>query len=288
MEFPMLDKIVSIHREDDIYAPTGLHVDEDPSKLCITFDKLLRDTPFVSRVRSMLQRLEQEYGMPVDVEFACDGEKFYLLQCRTQSQAKEVAPVKVPTGVPAEDVIFDARKYVRSGLLEGLEYVVYVDPAAYDAVPTRQKRNEVARVVGHVNHALPPKSFVLIGPGRWGSNDILLGVPIRYADINRCRLLIEVARHKDGFAPEVSFGTHFFQDLVEADIHYLPLYPDEPGNHFRESFFRETANRLGTLCPDDAEYEDIVRVIHVPAVAGGRRLTVAMDGASDHALAFLK
>ena len=196
--------------------------------------------------------------------------------------------MKVPAGVPEADIIFDAHRYVRSGLLEGLEYIVYVDPAAYDAVPTRQKRNEVARAVGHVNHALPPKSFVLIGPGRWGSNDILLGVPIRYADINRCRLLIEVARQKDGFAPEVSFGTHFFQDLVEADIHYLPLYPDEPGSHFNEEFFMQAPNCLARLRPEDAEYADVVRVIHVPEVTNGRRLTVAMDGATDHALAFLK
>ncbi len=288
MDFPMLDKIVSLHRDGDIYAPTGLHVDADPSQLCITFDKLLRETPFVPRVRGMLQRLEQEYGMPVDVEFACDGEKFYLLQCRTQSQAKEVAPVKVPKDVPEQDIIFDAHRFVRTGLLEGLEYIVYVNLAGYDALATRQQRNEVARTVGHVNHALPPKSFVLIGPGRWGSNDILLGVPIRYADINRCRLLIEVARHKDGFAPEVSFGTHFFQDLVEADIHYLPLYPDEPGNHFNEEFLMQAPNRLASLSADDAEYADVVRVIHVPAVTHGRRLTVAMDGATDHALAFLK
>lgn len=146
----------------------------------------------------------------------------------------------------------------------------------------------MARSVGHVNHALPPKSFVLIGPGRWGSNDILLGVPIRYADINRCRLLIEVARRKDGFAPEVSFGTHFFQDLVEADIHYLPLYPDEPGNRFNEEFLAHSPNRLAQVSPADAEYESVVRVIHVPAVAGGRRLSVAMDGATDLALAYLK
>ncbi len=288
MDFPMLDKIVSLHRDGDIYPPTGLHVDADPSQLCISFDKLLRETPFVPRVRGMLQKLEQEYGMPVDVEFACDGEKFYLLQCRTQSQAKEVAPVKVPPGVPQADIIFDAHRYVRTGLLEGIEYIVYVDPAAYDALATRQKRNEVARAVGHVNHALPPKSFILIGPGRWGSNDILLGVPIRYADINRCRLLIEVARHKDGFAPEVSFGTHFFQDLVEADIHYLPLYPDEPGSHFNEEFFMQAPNHLARLSPEDTDYADVVRVIQVPEVANGRRLTVAMDGGNDHALAYLK
>lgn len=288
MDFPMLDKIVSIHREGDIYAPTGLHIDADPSRLCITFDKLLRETPFVPRIRGMLQRLEQEYGMPVDVEFACDGEKFYLLQCRTQTQAKEAAPVKVPGGIPENDIIFDAHRYIRTGLLEGLEYIVYVDPAGYDALSSRQERNEIARTVGRVNHALPAKSFVLIGPGRWGSNDILLGVPIRYADINRCRLLIEVARQKDGFAPEVSFGTHFFQDLVEADIHYLPLYPDEPGNRFNEAFLMQSPNSLASISSKDAEFAGIVRVIHVPAVTQGRRLTVAMDGASDHALAYLK
>ena len=287
-DFPMLDKIVSIHRDGDIYPPTGVHVDAEPAQMCITFDKLLRETPFVPRIRAMLGRLEQEYGMPVDLEFACDGEKFYLLQCRTQSQAKEAAPVKVPAGIPEADIVFDAHRYVRTGLLDGLEYIVYVDPAGYDALSTRQERNEVARVVGRVNHALPKKSFVLIGPGRWGSNDILLGVPIRYADINRCRLLIEVSRQKDGFSPEVSFGTHFFQDLVEADIHYLPLYPDEPGNRFSEAFLAHSLSRLTALSPQDDEYEKIVRVIHVPAVAAGRKLTVAMDGATDHALAYLK
>jgi len=287
-ELPMADKIVSIHRDGELYAPTGAHVDADPAQLCITFDKLLRETPFVQRVRTMLQRLEQEYQMPVDMEFACDSERFYLLQCRTQSQVKDAGPVSIPAEVPQRDVIFDAHRFVRTGLIEAVEYVVYVDPQAYDALPTRQKRNEVARVVGRVNHALPPKSYVLIGPGRWGSNDILLGVPVRYADINCCRVLIEVARRKDGFSPEVSFGTHFFQDLVEAGIHYLPLYPDEDGTRFNNEFFLDTPNKLADIVPDDAKYADVVRVIHVPEVAQGRRLTLAMDGESDRALAYLK
>ncbi len=288
LELPMLDKIMSIHRDGDLYAPTGLHVDAEPTQLCITFDKLLRDTPFVPRIREMLRRLEQEYGMPVDMEFACDGEKFYLLQCRTQSQVKDAGPVKIPSDIPDGDVLFDARRFVRTGWIEGIEYVVYVDSDAYDALPTRQKRNETARVVGRINRALPPKSFVLIGPGRWGSNDILLGVPVRYADINHCQVLIEVARQKDGFCPEVSFGTHFFQDLVEAGIHYLPLYPDEGGNRYNAEFLTQASNKLATLIPDDAEFCEVIRVIHVPSVANGRRLNLAMDGEIDRALAYLQ
>lgn len=287
-DFSMLDKLVSVHRDGELYPPTGLRVDDDPAQLCITFDKLLRETPFVQRVRDMLARLEDAYGVPVDIEFASDGEKFYILQCRSQSQAVETEPVRVPTDIANADIIFDAHRFVRTGLIEGIEYIVYVDSGAYDALPTRERRLEVARVVGRVNHALPPKSFILIGPGRWGSNDILLGVPVRYADINRCRMLIEVARQKDGFAPEVSFGTHFFQDLVEANIHYLPLYPDVGGNRFNEAFLRNTRNALAQIVPADADFAADLRVIHVPEVAGGRMLTVAMDGETDVAVAYLK
>jgi hypothetical protein len=232
--------------------------------------------------------LEKAYGVPVDVEFATDGEKFYLLQCRMQSQAAETDPVKLPTHIPEPDILFDARKFVRSGWIEGVEYIVYVDAASYDAVPTRERRLDIARVVGRINHALPPKSFVLVGPGRWGSNDITLGVPVRYADINRCRMLIEVARQKDGFCPEVSFGTHFFQDLVEANIHYLPLYPDDHGVRFNERFFQQSPNRLASIVPADAEFAAQIRVIHLPTVAHGRTLTVAMDGEMDVAVAYLR
>ena len=286
-DVPMLDKLVSVHREGELYTPTGQRVDDDPKDFCITFDKLLRTTPFVDRVKGMLARLEDAYGIPVDMEFATDGEKFYVLQCRTQSQAADTGPVELPTGVPDEDIIFDAHQYVRTGLLKGLEYVVYIDPLKYGAIGTRERRIEIARAVGRLNHKLERKSFALIGPGRWGSNDIRLGVPVRYADINRCCVLIEVARQKDGFCPEVSFGTHFFQDLVEAGIHYLPLYPDEGDNRFNETFLSQTHNVLPELLPDDADYASEIHVIHVPAVANGRKLTIAMDGETDAAIAYL-
>jgi hypothetical protein len=287
-DLPMLDKVVSVFREDDLYTPAGQRVDADLGALYVTFDKLLRSTPFIPRVKEMMARLEDAYGCPVDLEFAVDGEKFYVLQCRTQSQRVDAAPVETPQNILEEDILFDAHRYIRTGLVEGIEYIVYVDPRVYDAVPTRERRVEIARVVGRVNRRLPSKSFVLIGPGRWGSNDIRLGVPIRYADINHCCVLIEVARQTDGFCPEVSFGTHFFQDLVEAGIHYLPLYPDEKGNRFNEAFLNQSPNALVDVVPDDAEFAAEVRVIHLPAVASGRKLTIAMNGDEDHAVAYLK
>lgn len=287
-DFPMLDKIVSTSREGELYAPAGLHVDAEPEQMVVTFDKLLRSTPFAQRIRGMLSLLEEAYGYPVDVEFACDGQHLYVLQCRALSQTAETSPACIPDDVRPEDVIFDARKFVRSGLVENIEYVVYVDARAYDAIPTRERRHELARVVGRLNHRLERGSFILVGPGRWGSRDILLGVPVTYADINRSRMLIEVARARGGFVPEVSFGTHFFQDLVESNIHYLPLYPDESPNRFHEPFFDQCPGTLAELLPEDADFASELRVVHVPSVSGGRRLHVAMDGDNDYAVAYVR
>jgi pyruvate,water dikinase len=76
----------------------------------------------------------------------------------------------------------------------------------------------------------------------------------------------------------VSYGTHFFQDLVEADIAILPLYPDNPGSVLREEFLLESENSIASLDPSLAEHAGIVHVIHVPAVRGGQYLHVYLDG----------
>ncbi len=285
---PMIDRIVSVYRDGDLFSPPGLHIDARPDQLRVTFDKLIRTTPFAARVRDMLARLEDAYGMPIDMEFACDGEKFYMLQCRTLAQTRDAGPVRVPDNIPVEDVLFEATRFVRTGLIESIRYIVYVDPRVYDAVPSRERRVEIARAIGHLNHLLPKREFILVGPGRWGSNDICLGVPVRYADINHTRMLIEVARAKEGFVPEVSFGTHFFQDLVEADIHYLPLYPDTDGVRFNEAFLEQAGNALPRLAPKFADFEREIRVIDVPESARGRCLTIALDGEGERALAYLK
>jgi hypothetical protein len=286
-DFPMLDRCISIRHERSLIAPTGTFISAAPEDLFITFDKLMSEGSFPRQLLQILKRLQVAYGVPVDVEFAHDGESLFVLQCRTLSQSAEHQAAPIPTDVPEERVIFTASRFVRSGLVEDIEYVIYVDPRDYDNVPTRDKRIEVARVIGRLNEKLGEHRFILIGPGRWGSNDMRLGIPVSYADISKSRMLIEVAREKDGYVPEVSYGTHFFQDLVEADILYLPLYPDDRRNRFNDTFMNGTANCLAQLLPADEEMAKAIRVIHVPTSGGGRRLQVVMNGQEDKALAYL-
>ena len=100
-------------------------------------------------------------------------------------------------------------------------------------------------------------------------------------------MLIEIARKKGSYLPELSFGTHFFQDLVEADIRYLPLYPDEPQVTFHEAFLLRAPNALQHLVPELARLQDVVRVIDVPAAANGDVLRVLLNADLDEAMGVL-
>jgi hypothetical protein len=109
----------------------------------------------------------------------------------------------------------------------------------------------------------------------------------RLCDIYNTRALVEVGWAQGGSRPTLSYGTHFFQDLVESRIYPLAIYPGEPGNPFNKPFFDSALNALPALLPEDARHEAFVKVIDVPATTGGRVLELVMSGEVGKALAFL-
>jgi hypothetical protein len=165
---------------------------------------------------------------------------------------------------------------------------VYVDPEAYAATESLERLRAVGLAVGALNKVLPKRQFLLMGPGRWGSRgDVRLGVSVTYADVSNTAVLVEIARKKGNYLPDLSFGTHFFQDLVESSIRYLPLYPDEPGVAFNEAFLRGAQSVLPELLPQFKELADTVRVIDVPRATEGLVLRVLMNADLDEAVGIL-
>jgi hypothetical protein len=214
------------------------------------------------------------------MEFAWDEEKLYILQCRSLSLRKEVDRVAIPSGAPEEDKLFVTHSGLSSASIPDIEYVLYVDPRAYDRLDSVEKKHRVGWAVGQLNQRLSGKRYALLGPGRWGSNDINLGVRVTYSDINNTRLLVEIAFARDGYTPEVSYGTHFFQDLVEADIAIIPLYPDTPGNMLKEDLLLGSENSIARVDPGLKDLAGVVKLLHVPSVTQGRFLHVYLDGDS--------
>ncbi len=283
--YPAADKVFSVFKDGILSPVTGMLLNTDPKDLIVTFDGLLERTNFAEQMKTVMGVLEETWSVPVDVEFAHDGKRLYILQCRPQSRGEEAKLVPVPKDISPERKIFSANKYAQTFQATDIEYIVYVPSLAYEALQTHEELLKVGRTVGELNRTLPHRKFILMGPGRWGSRgDIKLGVSVDYGDINHSRMLIEVARRRGSYVPDVSFGTHFFQDLVEAEISYLPLYPDD-GNIYNEEFLKNSPNALAEILPKRAEMENVVRVIKVP---NGKLLDIISDSEEGEALAFLK
>jgi len=225
----------------------------------------------------------------VDLEFAHDGTHLYLLQCRPQSRMEDAGRVSLPSRVEFDHKLFSASKFVTNGYVGDIRYIVYVDPEEYRKLPDLADLVGIADAVARLNSVLPRRQFILMGPGRWGSRgDVTLGVGITYSGINNTALLVEIARKKGNYVPDLSFGTHFFQDLVEAHINYLALYPDDEGNLFNEAFFRDSPSVLTQFLPEFARLERAVRVIDIEQVFPDSELNIVMDGDKDRALGFVR
>ncbi len=257
-----------------------------PAEMVVTFDSFASSSPYPAFLKWCLQTLERVYGCPVDIEFAFDGRHFHLLQCRPQAVRDESSPIQIPD-VPADRQVFSADRDVITGSVDAIDTVVLVDPRDYNRLPSDDRRLAVGRAIRKLNHRLADQRFILVGPGRWGSRDLRMGIRVSYSDIHNTRMLIEVAREQGGYTPEVSFGSHFFQDLVESDIHYLALYPDEEGVVYDEELLLRSPNALSDLVPEAADLADVVRVIRVADVTGGELLRVDMDGEGQRALGYL-
>ena len=284
-DFPAVRQIVSISGDDRIRRPIGLEPDFDKDNLVVTFEGLIKDSAFVEQMAVVLDKLREWLNCPVDIEFASDGASLYLLQFRAQSHAEAFAPAPIPRNLPREMVLFSAHKSISNGRVPDITHIVYIDPDRYAGLAELDDLRNVGKAVGRLNKLLPKRQFILIGPGRWGSRgDIRLGVHVTYADISNTAVLIEVARNKGNYVPELSFGTHFFQDLVESDIRYIPLYPDEPDCALDEMLLRRSPNLLPDILPELAHLADVVHVVEVGQVKDNRVLRILLNAEIDEAV----
>ncbi len=293
-DFPALRYVASLDRGDYIIPIMARPSSADDNRWVLTFDRLLKDRAFIQLMRRILKKLEQFHHWPVDIEFTVDirpnGPRptytVNLLQCRPQVSRKEYHAAELPGSVNSADLILRTTELVPHGVVSDIRYIVYVPAHAYQRAQSYAQKLEIARVIGRLNRKLTGTRFVLIGPGRWGSSDINLGVRVTYADIYNAKVLIEVTTGNQA-GPEPSYGTHFFQDLLEAGIYPLPLVLNHPKGLLNTAFLERSQNRLTDLLPGDAEFAPFVRVIDVPAEAQGRYLQIVMNSERNLALGYL-
>jgi pyruvate, water dikinase len=208
----------------------------------VTFQQLLKHTGVVGDLREMLAVLARAYGCPVDIEFALnfldkETHRIHLLQCRTfQVQKHDPSGVEVHE-MPRGPAVLEARGAVIGlGRCLPVHDLLHVPTAAYAAL-SEQERHGVARLIETLaGEHDPARRLVLVGPGRWGTGSPSLGIPVRAGRIARACAVCEVVAMHGGLVPDVSLGTHFFNDLVEHDLLYLACFPNRPGNRIDEAW----------------------------------------------------
>ncbi len=296
-DYPPLRYLAQIDEDGYFITLHSSIIGNDKDKLVLTFDELLRRSPFAEWMRRVLKTLEDAYRTPVDVEFTLqieadrDGKAkltLTILQCRPQSQLQQTEQESLPAPLPKGDIIFSTEFMVPQGNLDQIEYVVYIDPKGYFSLATNTDRTSLARSVGKLNAALAKEQFICIGPGRWGSSNSDLGVPIAYGDIYHTRALVEMAGEGFGLPPEPSLGTHFFQDLLESQIYPLALPLDDPRTRFNNEFFDSTPNHLEDWLPGSKALTASLKVIRVKDYDPKAHLKIVMNDDIGKAVAFLQ
>ncbi|TAK84755.1 MAG: phosphoenolpyruvate synthase [Betaproteobacteria bacterium] len=235
----------------------------------VSLENLLAEGDFPAMMRRMLGTLERAYEYPVDIEFtgtfASDAKLYVnLIQCRPL-QTRGIQSRRVEIGAPPEGrTLFSSTgRFMGGSIVQPIARVIAVDPERYTGLSLSDKY-EVARIVGRLNRCVknePERRTLLMGPGRWGTSTPRLGVPVRFAEINGMAAIAEVAFPAGGLFPELSFGTHFFQDLVESSIFYLALHPGRAGCRIHDELVDRNENLLAQWLPDDAPFARVLRVV---------------------------
>jgi hypothetical protein len=261
----------------------------------LTFDGLLAATPFVEDMRAMLKTLEDAYQSPVDIEFTANfvtanRYKINLLQCRPlHVQGAEITKLPTVTVGDADRIVEAHGAIIGPSRLVRLDRFVYVTPRLYGELPLAG-RYEVARLLGRINQDGPRDggTIMLLGPGRWGTSSPELGIPVHFAEISRVSVLCEIVTMRENLIPDVSLGTHFLNELVEMNILYMALFPQQQRNYLNERFFLESPNRLLDIVPGAAQWQEVVRVIDTKDVLDGERgVLLLADAAEQQARIFV-
>ena len=268
------------------------------SQPVLTFAPMLLTTDFAPRMRGMLEQLRKAYGTEVDVEFTAnfttDGYKLNLVQCRPFQMTADGQPTTPLPELRASDILLDAHgAVIGPNRAVTLDWIVYVVPESYGRLSERA-RFSVARAVGKILHhrELAASTNLLIGPGRWGTKSPSLGVPVSFPEINTVSILCEMNLMHPGLSPDLSLGTHFFNELVETDMLYVAYFVEKPENRFAEEWFLTELN-----CLDGEPLEglraaleidsSLIRVLDARTTTAGGRLVFNADAVGQRAVLHL-
>ena len=231
----------------------------------VNCEGLVKNQEFIDEMKEIMNTLETAYDYPVDIEYTVNvGEdnsfNVNLLQCRPLQVSINNEAIEMPED---KNVFFHIKESsMGMSRMNEIDVICYVDPHRYYEYPYAQK-SSISHVINDVNAYCKEngKTAILIVPGRIGTSSPELGIPVVFADISYFSAILEESYSEVGYMPELSFGSHMFQDLVEAEIYYGALFENEKKLEFNKDMIYDHQNILKEINPNLSE--EIYDMIHV-------------------------
>lgn len=181
--------------------------------------------PLAQTLQLLLKLFKEAMGSPVEIEYAIDMDSkenglpgFYLLQIKPLIRVEQQVDIDLGD-VDDENVFMYAERGMGNGKIDNLKDIVYVDPVLFDKVKTRQMATEITKINQYFEHN--EKDYLLVGPGRWGSQDPFTGIPVMWSNISRARVIVEMGL--PNFPLDASLGSHFFHNVTSMNVGYFSV-----------------------------------------------------------------
>lgn len=250
----------------------------------VSCQHLLENKAFTQYMQQTLRTLERVYQNPVDIEYTVNFDErgsfvVNLVQCRPLYVGGSAGHMQVPQ-LSQPEIFFETKgACMGPSMKKQMDVIVQIDPKAYYEYPYAQKY-EVAAAIRSINQNYKGlgKNLLLMTPGRIGTSSPELGVPVVFADISGFSGICEISDASAGYMPELSYGSHMFQDLVETETFYNAIWENEKTLYYFPDLFRKLENRFLQICPSMQSLASMI-FVYEP-----QNLTYWMDSASGHAL----
>ena len=232
----------------------------------VNCEGIVKNHDFIDVMKEILNTLENAYDYPVDIEYTVNFGKdnsfnINLLQCRPLQVSTNNEAIEMPEN---KNVFFHIKESsMGMSRKNKIDTICYVNPHKYYEYPYA-KKSSISRVISDVNNYCKNnnKTAILIVPGRIGTSSPELGIPVVFADISHFTAILEESYSEVGYMPELSFGSHMFQDLVEAEIYYGALFENEKKIEFNQNMLFDYPNILKEINPNlNDETYDMIQVI---------------------------
>jgi len=261
----------------------------------INLNPILLNTDFIKDMSTILMKLRDAYNSQVDIEFTVnfqsDGSyRINLLQCRPQNVIK---PAEISGTLPKIDekslILKTNGGIVGRSRFIAVDRIIFVEPSVYGKL-SEQERYQIARLVGKLAHYVgneKNKTIMLLGPGRWGTKMVSLGVPVSFSEINTASVICEIGGTPEGLTPDLSMGTHFFNDMVEMDILYIGFLASQHENVLNEEYLRGLPDSFCLMAPGYEKWNSAIRVIDGDKLDHGRKIYLSADAEKQTSVLFV-